>query len=808
MRLPLSLRRMLRDGLTNHTWTAAGRARGFRVPNLLFRSILARRWIIAALVIVLAAIYGEVALYQRLQPVDLGVQVGLASGVNIVTRVQPAGPAWVAGIRPGDRVIALDVGSADADRPGRFQSLTVQTQAGELRTVARDAPETRSAPFRWAAFLVIAASFLVVGLGVFVLSRPASGALSLLAMNLSAALALLSAIATPTGAPWALAGVNLGLIGFGIATPLLFLGLAFPNLAPRARLLASGFSGAVATLLLAGYSISFFGDGHWYDVYRPWLLGTLLVALLTACALAVLALVRTDVRRSDRVALQITALGVCGGVLPFCLLVLIPGALGWQLPYPPELPALVLIVLPVSLGLAVLTRQWLAVERIAQRSVVALSVWSLLLLGYTLLIDVLQRAIAADTGALAAIVHGTAFQVALVAGSFPLVQHVMRQWAEERIFHPGEAPAVQLQRLQSALAQAHDVDTIATTALSQLGTTLAPSALRLTLPASPGERRRYRWPGDVRANPASTTLRTTSDTPQPWRRFVLRAHGEVVGILAIARRGSDEWPPEGAAVVAGTLPMLAVTLANALLLERLRQQVQLLGEREQALARLSTQLLQAQEDERRRLAFDLHDDPLQRTILLARDLADVSKTSHTERWRETVTEIASSLRALCASLRPPMLDDLGLAPALAWLANDVRARSDLAVDLMIDPAVEETPLAPDLAVALYRVTQEALNNCLKHAQATQVSITVTCAGPRLELRIADNGQGYTHSEGHHSRSGLGIAGMHERLRPLGGKLTVRQGAEGGTVVTALVPMQEQDDEHSATTTALAHHHRG
>ena len=761
---------------------------GLPMRNRWRQAIASRRWLIATAAMVLAVLYGELCLRQRHSSVDLGVHTTVIDGQPVVAQVYPAGLAWAAGIRPGDRVVATTGASGSDAHANPPQSLTVVTATGEPRTVTTSPLATPQLRSRWIAFLVIATLFVAVGTGVFVLSAAGAGSTALLGMSMAAALALLSAIATPTGALWALIGVHVGMVGFATMTCLLFLALAFPQITQAWRRRIYGVCTSVAVLLFTGYALSVLGDGRWYDLVRPWLFGTMLCYLLAACGLSVIALTRTAQRRGERVALKLAVLGVCGGVVPFCLLVLLPGIVGLSLPLPPDLAALSLVALPISLGFAVLTQQWFGVERLARRSIVALAVWSVLLLSYSLALEGMRQQFPPGGSLVAGAVHTTTFHVVLIAGSFPFAQRTLRRWLERQVFHAGDPPAVQFQRLQSALAQARDVEMLTATALTHIRAVLRPTRITLALMARPGAARVYRWPNTNRDERPLQRSDRNGVTPGTWRRFILRAQGQVVGTLAIGGQRRDlDWSPEAADFIAGLLPLLAITLYNALLLERLQHQVMLLGEREYALARLSTQLLQTQEDERRRLAFDLHDDPLQRTILLERAFIEAPKTVQTTRWRLAVAEIATSLRATCASLRPPMLDDLGLTPALAWLVNDIRARSDLNVDLQLDAQIDELPLPTALAVALYRVTQEALNNCLKHANATHVTVTLSCTDVQIQLQVADNGQGCQRAEVPCGRPGLGIAGMHERLRPLGGRLTVGTAPAGGTVVTVTVP---------------------
>ena len=208
--------------------------------------------------------------------------------------------------------------------------------------------------------------------------------------------------------------------------------------------------------------------------------------------------------------------------------------------------------------------------------------------------------------------------------------------------------------------------------------------------------------------------------------------------------------------------------------------------------------MQVQEEERRRLSLDLHDDPLQRAVLLARQVAATPGRAALADWRTSLEEIVVSLRAICAGLRPASLDDLGLMSGLGRLVADARARSDMTVYLVVEPddLATQRRLAPDLEVALYRVAQEALNNCLKHSHATQVTVTLLETSNETELTVTDNGHGYDRpaddvvsqtTDQVPSDVHLGIIGMRERLRAWDGDVTIASDPGRGTTVRAKIP---------------------
>ena len=142
---------------------------------------------------------------------------------------------------------------------------------------------------------------------------------------------------------------------------------------------------------------------------------------------------------------------------------------------------------------------------------------------------------------------------------------------------------------------------------------------------------------------------------------------------------------------------------------------------------------------------------------------------------QQLTGDIESLRSLIAELRPPALDQLGLAPALASLAqrtgagNDVEVRADVELP-------DDSRLAPEVETTVYRVVQESLTNVVKHAHASSVDIEVRCAGDAVEVSVADDGVGFDTEAT--PADGFGLAGMRERVELAGGELSVRARRRG------------------------------
>jgi signal transduction histidine kinase len=230
-------------------------------------------------------------------------------------------------------------------------------------------------------------------------------------------------------------------------------------------------------------------------------------------------------------------------------------------------------------------------------------------------------------------------------------------------------------------------------------------------------------------------------------------------------------------------------------LERVSEKEQSRAEQaEYELRRLSNQLVRVQEDERRTISRELHDEVGQILTGLRMELGSLSRgeTDGTFRERlESVKRLAEdalrSVRNLALLLRPSMLDDLGLEPALRWQAKEFSRRYGIPVSVNIDGNVETLP--ETVRICLYRAIQEALTNCMKHAEATRVSVTVKQQEDSVSAAVQDNGQGFDpHSL---ETRGLGLVGMEERARALQGQLTVSSQAGKGTLVSLVVPLSPE-----------------
>jgi signal transduction histidine kinase len=203
-------------------------------------------------------------------------------------------------------------------------------------------------------------------------------------------------------------------------------------------------------------------------------------------------------------------------------------------------------------------------------------------------------------------------------------------------------------------------------------------------------------------------------------------------------------------------------------------------------------LLQVQEEERRRIAHELHDESLQLLTHLARSLDRLETTPSAPailadglgEARSEALDIADRLRAIVAGLRPPALEQLGLTVALRGFLADVGEASAVHTDMQVTG--DEKRLPPEVELGAFRIAQEAVNNVIRHADARKLVLTLAFEAAGLRLRVADDGCGFdpgTVTRPSPSR-GLGMLGMRERAEIADGRLTITSAPGEGTVVEA------------------------
>ncbi len=211
------------------------------------------------------------------------------------------------------------------------------------------------------------------------------------------------------------------------------------------------------------------------------------------------------------------------------------------------------------------------------------------------------------------------------------------------------------------------------------------------------------------------------------------------------------------------------------------------------LRRVSQRLVEVQEAERRQVARELHDEVgqlltgLKLHLEACAVLPAAGRQEHFAQLQFQVGELMNVVRELALRLRPAMLDDLGLLPALTYKMKKFIAQTGLQISF-VSAGLEGRRFAPQVETAAYRIVQEALTNVARHAQCQEVSVRIWAADPLLNLQIEDQGRGFDLSDQTASYASNGLGGMRERAALLGGSLQIISAPGAGTSVLAELPL--------------------
>lgn len=244
-------------------------------------------------------------------------------------------------------------------------------------------------------------------------------------------------------------------------------------------------------------------------------------------------------------------------------------------------------------------------------------------------------------------------------------------------------------------------------------------------------------------------------------------------------------------LIAFVLTVAFVTSIRLRSLERQAQSLQSQTEQDrEELRSLSLQTAKALEDERRLISRELHDQigQLLTAIQMKFNKIEVSKdpserSRYVQEGKALVYRTVTAARDLAMGLRPSVLDDLGLVAALEWQAREFKRRSGILVNLNLDGNLSELPEGH--RTCLYRIVQEALTNCGRHSQAEHVELTVHGGKDQISLTVWDDGKGFDAKQS--TRRGLGLVGIEERVRELGGNAKIHSQAGKGTLLEVQIP---------------------
>jgi signal transduction histidine kinase len=273
----------------------------------------------------------------------------------------------------------------------------------------------------------------------------------------------------------------------------------------------------------------------------------------------------------------------------------------------------------------------------------------------------------------------------------------------------------------------------------------------------------------------------------------LVAQSTTIGSLVLAHRQAFS----NYAVIQTLARQLGIALENARLYEEVQEKEKLRG---QLLERAVT----AQEEERKRIAREMHDETGQMLTALAAGLGGVEETiaqdaglarSQVGALKKMTMSAIDNLRQFVSDLRPSVLDDMGLVPALRWLVKEFHERAHFEADIQV--AGNKRRLSPQVETVLFRIAQEALNNAARHSHATRVGVQLEFKARAVTLSVEDNGRGFIAEEIlglKKERRAWGLLGMKERVSLVGGNLQVDSELGRGTKLVVEVPLMITEGE--------------
>jgi signal transduction histidine kinase len=721
------------------------------------------RWLFVLLALVVPALAGYTVFHQGRTPM-LGFTWGGADS-PVVSQVARGGPADAGGLRAGDVILTANGAPFDSgyDRQlGQTYILEIVRDGQPLTLDVLAAPMVQSNRWQLVSAVLVALTFW--SSSILLLRRRfrrTDVRLLFLAFQVFG-VAVLPGLAYPRFGlppPWM---IFLEFACLYLAV-LLFLHyhLTFPVVlgSPRQRRRTLG--------LLYGLALVTAIEGLSHAA--PWTSPTAFyIVLESAVAIGVVVYVyfrraTPDGRRRLRVVVSGTLLGLAPPILGYVIPTFVQG-------YTPDVPrwlvSLFLVVVPLSYLYATVRHNLFGIDRLLNRALVftilSFSIF-LLCLGPVLL---LYRYLPDDWLPQATTVAGMALLVGL---TFDRLRTGVRQLVD-RLFYGGwyDYPGV-VETVSEALTRSLDREQLAHVLTCQV-----PELMQL----HPGQL----WIGEQGQSP-NPPISQFPNLP-----FPLSFQGQVRGLWTVGpRRDGEDFSAADRRILQTLASQAEIALNNVLLVETLRRRLDEIRETQR-------QLLRSREDERARLARDLHDGPIQVLVGLNLQLGlllDKFPTRPTPpgesltAMRTEVRELLSELRQVCAELRPPMLDTLGLGAALRALAEDWSAQHSVAVQLELPPNATLRPLPGEVAVNLYRVVQEALSNVARHAAARRVTIRLDWENSRLALTVQDDGRGFAVPTSFHSlatQGHFGLAGMQERVELVGGALAIESAHGRGTTV--------------------------
>jgi signal transduction histidine kinase len=698
-------------------------------------------------------------------------------GSSTVHSVVQGGHAEAAGLKAGDIILTVDdipLALWFAPQIGRTHILKIERR-GEQFSLA--VPAVRVFQLNYlslASAIIVVLAFWGIGTLLFVRRFWHSGIRLLFLLFQTIAITILFPLSFQY--PWNPPGwlLSLSIAGFNLVAPLFFhYTITFPVKLghTRQRFLGLSFLYGLVPVVLRGWLLE-----NQFGMQISIFFFSLTVAASVTFLLYVYQYrASPDERRRSR----IIVFGTLMAGTPPILFYLLPKAIGSPYIMPEWAAGLFLVIAPSSYLYVTLHYNLFGIDRLINRTLVyailSLGIFIVYLGPYLFLYQYLPD----DLFIQLAFIFGLTLWI---GWTFDWIRTRAQRLAD-RLFYGGwyDYPTV-VEMISDALARSSTRDQIFDVLANQVSDLMRLSSSYLwigypnsTFPAAPPMQARFRF-------------KFQADIPAQW----------TVGL----HRDGDDLSDADHRILHTLAQQAEIALNNAFMIETLRRQLDEIRASRETLAQTQHQLLRSREEERSRLARDLHDSPIQSLVGLNIQLGllmnekdlNISAIESLKEMRSEVRQLSSELRQVCADLRPPMLDTLGLGAALRALVTEWSDQYDAETELNLCSDASLRTLPGEVAVNLYRVAQEALVNIGKHAKARHIIISLAWEKDSLVMTIEDDGMGFTTPDTLHgltAQSHFGLAGMRERVGLIGGLWSLKSVPGNGTIICVTWPAERE-----------------
>lgn len=767
------------------------------------------RWTIVIVGLILQVFVLITAIVNVGRPQSVALSLAPVSGdagVCRVVAVQPYSNVWVQGIRAGMEVRITDGGQLD--------SCKISGNSVLLRIVALPPNELRvtvvSPPVDFiliATNLILALIFSVTSLAIFlrVDNRPVA--------RITYALFYCIVLAFCMLRPHNIDVLWLNLLSFvlsmlmrGLAATLVLL-FALSSVKQHRRYLS--YLPLFVAIVLIGVDL-LVPDG---SLRLNYALIAINFVFSVGCLLTVVVVMIRGLRHLDWQERQFVRMVVIGIIFLLFPLALEPNLVspGWTLQDSlVRLIPIPLAVLPLACNYALFRTQLLGTTSLISRQVMRALLWVLLACTFIFSAIMLLHAFSALPILRGAQDYVFAALLLVCLALFPRVWNKVRDVGDQVFYRDFYQYNRSLRDISAALVRLRGMKQISTFMLPRLAVLLnATEASLLLRPVQAGRREEevstqwqlYRQRSTLKRSAGLTTemqladdqlvkiaelalTHVDQDSSEPllldgMLLLALYDGSRCSGFLCLGPKWSQEpYSRQDRSFLSTLASQLSVLEVNSRYLEQAQADAQ-------QMAALNHRVISAQEEERRHLALELHDEALQQAMLVVRQLSDAGTMEEVAEAMPLARSIEASLRRTCLKLRPPLLDELGLEEALSWLARQTEERGELRVRVESIGKLETRPAA-NVELALYRVGQEALSNVFKYARANQAVIRLRYGQDgAISLLVSDNGRGLPPKR--QQAESLGLVGMHERMVAIGGTLQLHSSPGRGVTIRAVCP---------------------